>query len=1510
MANLAKIQSIAQGQFFVKDSLGNLTELKVGDTVSLNDTIVAASSNTDLSKIEILFDTNELITLSQGEQLLDATLLASTFGNEELAFDKQEVDETLNAWNNAQDGDETDMETAAGDVTEQATNAGDERAADGGALRSKFNSRDGSSTDVRSDLRDGDFDGENPETPQEQIPTELLNPTAVAGVTPTTPTPVAPDASAVGAVVVNEAGLNNDEDNSEIAEVRVDGYTIVGGGTGTYGNIDFVDGKWVYTLTYRFEHTGEGTDTAEDADTVTITVQDAQGNTFTVEVNVNIVDDVPTITVETPATGAYGSEITGKVAIEFGADGEKSITVKINDGTEVQGVKGTDGNYTFDMGAGKTVELNGATGEFTYNGVPTSGSGATYEFEFIVTDSDGDTATATTTATVVATNLDGLTAAVTSSDTDVANNKDADNSNDLVHTVTLNGLPSGATLVAGTYSNTNGYGEIEVANGTATYKQTGVYSHTDITKADTQDDAETIELTVKLADGTEVKVPVKVNIIDDVPTITVETPATGAYGSEITGKVAIEFGADGEKSITVKINDGTEVQGVKGTDGNYTFDMGAGKTVELNGATGEFTYNGVPTSGSGATYEFEFIVTDSDGDTATATTTATVAAKLPLIKIYGNDVSEEQSGTSTGNKVVGTITAEITNGVIPSKDIVIDLGNGKIITIPAGSTTGIASTEVDTTRVDDYYDQGETTENFEGTIISGNALFVDGTTISTATVTINDDKDPTGVTLNATIIKTSTITKDNLENNLSFKVTALDGEGKSATVSKNHHVEHSGFGVLSSNETDNGKVDQNYSGDPKELGIDSQGRSEKIIIEFNNEVKSMDVSFAWRATQEEARVDFYDGDTHVGYAIVSGGGNDTEATVIYYKPNGDVLKTVNAPGGTDKVDLSYTFEPGDGTVFNKVEFTAVDNGKVTGLQSDYLIHSITYQEVVQGNSLDKGEKAEVLLEVQTEYKPDPKTFDPANPPIAKVDVNGTIHDVKLDENGYGTLELTTDGNTDLVAKVTEIIGGNYEKVDLNTTENNSKIIVNDTPDTTTVTTIDETSNITVNKDEKTNLVLTIDVSGSMVRTNVGSGKGSMNAEGKPSTNGSYDKVDLDGKGTTRFDVLKQSMISTIETYKAGGNTKVNMTLFAGNAKNLGWMSADEAINYLSKLTMGTDAVVKYDGKELDVNTGSTNYVDAMKDTRDVFDIKKGKEADFIVGAKNVAYFISDGMPNKKETYILDQNSTSMTKWKTFLENNSVDLKVIAVGTAEDNSEALKYLESLQVTNSDVIVINEPSSIETVILGTIEGTVFGDVTDNFFGGDGKVTIDSIEVGNQTYTKDTMPKGGLKLDGEGKLLFDFETGKYAYNGNGADITEDKTKSFQVNVSDQNGDKGTVNVNFELNKEQIDGVINFKESGDINFSNLENIVNLKEINLDNGKDNKLSLTLDDVLKLSGDDGKIKITGDQFDSVAFKDDGWKKSDPIVDTESGTQVVEWTNTRDESVSVKVEQPISDGITS
>ncbi|MCT7632180.1 immunoglobulin-like domain-containing protein, partial [Aliarcobacter butzleri] len=446
-----------------------------------------------------------------------------------------------------------------------------------------------------------------------------------------------------------------------------------------------------------------------------------------------------------------------------------------------------------------------------------------------------------------------------------------------------------------------------------------------------------------------------------------------------------------------------------------------------------------------------------------------------------------------------------------------------------------------------------------------------------------------------------------------------------------------------------------------------------------------------------------------------------------------------------------------------------------------------------------------------------------------------------------------------------------------------------------VTTIDETSNITVNKGEKTNLVLTVDVSGSMAVY----GNGAI--------------IDKE-KGITRLDVVKQSLISTIETYKAAGDTMVNITLFANGALNKGWMSADNAIKYINSLSMDKNFNIYEGTSKISLKASSTDYSKALEETGKV-NISGSGQAD----AKTVGYFISDGQPqtSSQQKAVDSDTDTAIVNWKKFIDKNNIDLKVIGVGTAEDNADALKYLKSVQVMSHDeVIVINEPSSIETVMLSTVEGTVFGDVTDNFSGGDGNVTIDSIEIGNKIYTKDTMPIGGVKLDGEGKLLFDFTTGKYAYNGNGIDIKEDSTKSFKVNVSDEDGDKDSINVNFELNKDQIkDGIINFNEDGDINFSNLKNIT---EINLDNGEENKLSLTLKDVLDIGkkDGDGKINLTilGDDKDTVSFKDtvkeDGsknaWSKTEG-TGTDKGYDI--YINSGDPTVQVKVEHPISDGIT-
>ncbi|MDN5128472.1 VWA domain-containing protein, partial [Aliarcobacter butzleri] len=1305
------------------------------------------------------------------------------------------------------------------------------------------------------------------------------------------------------------------------------------------------------------------------------------------------------------------------------------------------------------------------------------------------------------------------------------------------------------------------------------------------------------------------------------------------------------------------------------------------------------------------------VINDED-DNNPDTPDVTTDGDKPIIKIIGSEVKELIVDKATGDKVVGTVEIIIENGKVFAEDINITLSNGKVVTIKAGETT-TGPINVETSRVDDAYKQDTTTETISIINTSNSSIDV---TNKEATITITDDEDPTTVTITAAKVTDKVITKDNFENNQGFTVKAKDPYGKDAKIST--HTGPAGFGVESLDETNSGKLgqtDQVYSGHTSEIGVvvkdGSTYKSESIEVEFKNPVHTLDVAFAWRHNGETAKVDFYNGNEKVGYAIVSGGGSNTDAIIRYYDKNGNLKDTVNAQGGTDNVDLVYTFKPAGDVTFTKAVFSA------DGAGSDYLIHSISYKEVSEGDSTTIVGSDEVAFKISTSNIPDPSKYDFINTfPTADVKIvdkntgedlfNGTVN---LDKDGKAIVTVRTDGTTDLTATVSDV-QGNFEKVDyssasttivsslspqagndsitiledtsytlkstdfgdnnqnvakikftelpengkiyvlkseytgsindraeytssenkiyveikvsdivdisqinkgnvifvpnkdtdddgnfkfsvsngngnfsgnyttdiivkavadapitsINVTkvensdntsnikpniiinENNSinnigtdnndiievnkslkmndtinlkdgndtlvlnnggeqfningsngdKIIhlngelkgsmninlgsgndkiylntelkqyvylnvngsgANDTlylkgnkedyqlenftnnsgllagkfitkeggvlvfnnmesisfdngylgkePESNTnipnineykvdiyaalkdidesetlsvvikniptgaklydisgkeilpingeykvnvpvgvtsisdkltlkvpqsykgdinlqieakateirdnedgqnfkvttasdatVTTVDETSNITVNKGEKTNLVLTVDISGSMAVY----GDGAI--------------IDKE-KGITRLDVVKQSLISTVETYKAAGNTMVNITLFANKALNKGWMSADKAIEYIKSLSIDKNFNI-YEGKTKisDLSANSTDYAKALEITGKV-NISGSGQAD----AKTVGYFISDGQPqtSSQQKAVDSDSDTAIVNWKTFINKNNIDLKVIGVGTAENNADALKYLKSVQVMSHDeVIVINEPSSIETIMLSTVEGTVFGDVTDNFSGGDGKVTIDSIEVGDQIYTKDTMPIGGIKLDGEGKLLFDFTTGKYAYNGNGIDIKEDATKSFKVNVSDEDGDKDSINVNFELNKDQIkDGIINFNEDGDINFSNLKNIT---EINLDNGEENKLSLTLKDVLDIGkkDGDGKINLTilGDDKDTVSFKDtvkeDGsknaWSKTEG-TGTDKGYDI--YINSGDPTVQVKVEHPISDGIT-
>ena len=165
------------------------------------------------------------------------------------------------------------------------------------------------------------------------------------------------------AIVVDEAALDsvgsNPGSNAEHAVVRVDGYTIIEGGAGAHGTITQVDGQWVYTLTSPVQGPVQD-DGAQltGSDTVTITVRDEHGNTFEVEIPVDIRDDVPSIT----ASDMSSTVIPGSGAGNL-ENGEKATFTDKNDAGHIiaQG-SNLDGWDGVAMYAGKVTYTTDAVG--------------------------------------------------------------------------------------------------------------------------------------------------------------------------------------------------------------------------------------------------------------------------------------------------------------------------------------------------------------------------------------------------------------------------------------------------------------------------------------------------------------------------------------------------------------------------------------------------------------------------------------------------------------------------------------------------------------------------------------------------------------------------------------------------------------------------------------------------------------------------------------------------------------------------------------------------------------------------------------------------------------------------------------------------------------------------------------------------------------------------------------------------------------------------------------------
>ena len=172
-----------------------------------------------------------------------------------------------------------------------------------------------------------------------------------------------PDApSFTGTVKVDEKGLGDADDPSETVNwTPPAGYTVVGVTDGALGAITFNENQVEYTLSGAIEHApGEGTNTAEEKDSFTVTIQDAQGNTYDVTVNVDVVDDVPTISADDISTsvtpGDFGNNLN-----------DVDQTISFTEGTSGQSVKTSWWDGQVSISAAKVTYETDAQGKVIYD---------------------------------------------------------------------------------------------------------------------------------------------------------------------------------------------------------------------------------------------------------------------------------------------------------------------------------------------------------------------------------------------------------------------------------------------------------------------------------------------------------------------------------------------------------------------------------------------------------------------------------------------------------------------------------------------------------------------------------------------------------------------------------------------------------------------------------------------------------------------------------------------------------------------------------------------------------------------------------------------------------------------------------------------------------------------------------------------------------------------------------------------------------------------------------------
>ncbi|MDD3451227.1 VCBS domain-containing protein, partial [Sulfurimonas sp.] len=378
---------------------------------------------------------------------------------------------------------------------------------------------------------------------------------------------------------------------------------------------------------------------------------------------------------------------------------------------------------------------------------------------------------------------------------------------------------------------------------------------------------------------------------NDTPTI--DVTAAGAFNenSATTSTVVATFSAsDEEGTPTVTFTTGTNTEGYYTISGTNVLLTTAGVTAVNAGAT-------LPAVSLTATDSSGASATDSDTPTYTPQndTPTSTNDSITILEDMNNTtnvytLASSDFGTYSDEET--TAFSEVKIETLPTNGVLYLDGTA----ISAGVT--ISKADIDAGKLTFNPTDNSDADSSFGFKVS------DGTNWSassyTTAINITAVADAPTLTLTHALATAQEINIGNVTSTSNgFTVSAYSVDGTASTISINNTP--SGFGVTGA-----------ASGDDSELGINATG-SEKIVVSFDQDISSVDVSFAWKSSSEDASYTFY--------------------------KDGVVVGTGTSIGGSDGIDPAVTLKPDNNSLFDTIIFSAPSS------DDDYLIHSIAYEKV-------------------------------------------------------------------------------------------------------------------------------------------------------------------------------------------------------------------------------------------------------------------------------------------------------------------------------------------------------------------------------------------------------------------------------------------------------------------------------------------------------------------------------------------------------------------------------------